>query len=422
MAMFTDAASIVFWGVMTFSILVVLHEGGHFVVARMFGVKVHEFMVGLPGPALRLHSRSGTIFGVTAVPLGGYVRIAGMEPGAEDEKLAAALAEVVRIGRVDAAGMAAHLDVDQGRAAAILFTLTDWGAIEAATDDDISYIPVIDYRSETPEDLLARARGVTYRGLSTFKRICVLSAGVIVNLVAAIAVFTFVLSIWGYYEPSLTISEVVAESAAANAGLAPGDTLVSLDGTEFTEWPAYTNAIASLDPGDAVTIGFVREGVTQETTAELGKSPEGLAFLGVGPTVAAVDLSVWTALKESVGWIGLVFVAIGNFFNPATFAVSVEGARSIVGISVEVQRAAEAGPLSYAWIVALLSLSLGAMNILPIPPLDGGKIALEIVERLAGRPIHRSVSVGLSVAGALLLFSFIGYVMYADVMRYFVNS
>ncbi len=422
MAMFMDVASIVFWGVMTFSILIVLHEGGHFLVARLFGVKVHEFMVGLPGPALRLHTRSGTVFGVTIVPLGGYVRIAGMEPGAEDDRLASALAAVVRTGRMDAASMADHLGINQERASAILFTLADWGAIVPSPDDEVSYTAAIDDRSETPDALLARARSVTYRGLSTLKRISVLSAGVLVNLVAAIAVFTFVLSIWGYYEQSLTLSEVVLDSAAAAAGLQVGDTLVSLNGEDVAEWMTFSTTIASLKPGDVVTVGYERDGVAREVTATLGKSPEGFAFLGVGPTVTVVDLSVWGALVESISWIGLVFVAIANFFNPATFATSVEGARSIVGISVEVQRAVEAGPLNYAWIVALLSLSLGVMNILPIPPLDGGKIALEIVERIAGRPIHRRIAIGMSVAGAMLLFSFIGYVMYADVMRYFVNS
>ena len=85
----------IFWGVVTFSILVVLHEGGHFLAARAFGVKVHEFMIGLPGPALRLKTKK-TTFGITVVPLGGYVRIAGMEPGPEDELMGPALAEITR--------------------------------------------------------------------------------------------------------------------------------------------------------------------------------------------------------------------------------------------------------------------------------------------------------------------------------------
>ena len=72
-------------------ILVVIHEGGHFLAARVFGVKVHEFMIGLPGPAFRFQGKR-TTYGVTAIPLGGYVRIAGMEPGPEDPLLGPALA------------------------------------------------------------------------------------------------------------------------------------------------------------------------------------------------------------------------------------------------------------------------------------------------------------------------------------------
>ena len=142
------------------------------------------------------------------------------------------------------------------------------------------------------------------------------------------------------------------------------------------------------------------------------------AFLGVGPTIETVRPSVIDALGQSLSWIGLVFVAVVQFFNPSTFAASVAGARSVVGISVETARAASEGVLPYVQIVALLSLSLGVINILPIPPLDGGKIAMEIIEKVIRRPIPRSITLGISVTGALLLFSLIGYLMYADVVRY----
>ncbi len=118
----------------------------------------------------------------------------------------------------------------------------------------------------------------------------------------------------------------------------------------------------------------------------------------------------------------MVFATIfGMFFNADLFRQTLAGSRSVVGLSVEVARAAAAGPLDYAWWIALLSLSLGVMNVLPIPPLDGGKIVMEILEKIMGRPIERRLAVAVSLVGALVLFSFIGYVMYADVMRYFIN-
>jgi len=128
------------------------------------------------------------------------------------------------------------------------------------------------------------------------------------------------------------------------------------------------------------------------------------------------------ALKDSFTWIGLVFKAISGFFRPSTFQTTVNSASSIVGASVEVSRAAEAGLQYYLLIVALLSLSLGVINVVPIPPLDGGKIAVELIERGLGRPLPRNVYLGLSAAGALTLFALIGYLMYADILKYVVRG
>lgn len=420
----TEAGYTVLWGVLTFSLLVVLHEGGHFLAARAFGVKVHEFMVGLPGPALRFRSkRSGTVFGVTAIPLGGYVRIAGMEPGPEDELLGPALKAATLAGRTDATTLSITLGIDADHAAKLLATLADWGAVEAAEDDDVSYLATLQADEHThPGELLDRARSVTYRALSTPKRITILSMGVITNLLTALVVFTTVLSVWGYYTQSLTLYDVAPGSGAQAAGLQAGDRITGFEDQEVTDWLALTTAISHSVPGESVEIAFVRDGKSQTAAAKLGTSEEGTPVLGVVSDVEHVNLSLGAAAVESIRMTGMVFAAIGRFFSPDTFKESVEGARSIVGISVEIAEAARNGPLSYAWMVALLSLSLGAMNILPIPPLDGGKIVLEFIEAAAGRPLGRKFSLGLSLSGAMLLFSLIGYLMYADVLRYFVQS
>ena len=122
-----------FWGIVTFSLLVVIHEGGHFLAARLFGVKVHEFMIGLPGPGAALRARRRPRYGVTAIPLGGYVRIAGMEPGPEDELLGPRSwpRHATRTGRCrDARRRARHRA--SARPTALLITLADWDALEHA--------------------------------------------------------------------------------------------------------------------------------------------------------------------------------------------------------------------------------------------------------------------------------------------------
>jgi regulator of sigma E protease len=174
--------------------------------------------------------------------------------------------------------------------------------------------------------------------------------------------------------------------------------------------------MGKTSPGDSISIGVLSNDVARTFTVTLGEK-EGHGYLGVGPGVEKVRYSVARAAGQAFMYTGMVFGAIVNFFNPSTFSESAQSSRGIVGISVMAADAAKAGALDYAWLIALLSLSLGVMNIMPIPPLDGGKIALEIIERIAGRPFGRRFSLSLSAAGAILLFSLIGYLMYADVAR-----
>ena len=408
-------AEIVIWGVLTFSILVVFHEMGHFLAARAFGVKVHEFMVGLPGPALRLKTKN-MAWGITAIPLGGYVRIAGMEPGPEDELLGAALDAVRAAGSLDARGLARDLGVQPDRAEALVATLADWKAVVLDDDGFATLTLDGDITSLDSSGLADRARSVTYRGQSTLRRIIILAMGVLTNLALAILTFTVVLSIWGYVDLSTQIDTVGEATPAEAAGILPGDVLIALDGDQIDRWDTFQMLMSRTRPEQDVTLTVERAGERIEIPVTLADS-DGHGYLGVGPTAVEVHPTVLESLGQSFRLTGLVFRAIVDLFNPTTFASSVQGVRGPVGISVMAAEAAEAGPLSYAGLVAMLSLSLGVMNILPLPPLDGGKIMLEIVERVMGRPISRAVSLGFSAVGAVLLFSLIGYIMYADIAR-----
>ena len=405
----------VLWGVITFSVLVVLHEMGHFLAARSFGVKIHEFMLGLPGPALRLRTKN-MAWGVTAIPFGGYVKIAGMEPGVEDELLGAALRFFRETPGATSRALARELGVDQMRAEDIVQTLRDWKAIEQADDGACTLTLDGDVTSLTEPQLAERARSVTYRGKSTPKRLAILSMGVIANLVVAILVFTIVLSVWGYEELTNDVGTVATGSPAALAGVREGDTVVALDGEPIDSWESFLLSMARTEPGQTVVLTVERDGDEVDIEAVLSEN-EGHGYLGVGPALEHVDPTVMQSLGESFRLTGLVFRAILDLFNPATFASTMQGVRGPVGVSVMAAEAARAGPLSYASLVALLSLSVGLMNILPIPPLDGGKMVVELVERAMGRPINRALNVGLNILGAVLLFSMIGYVMYADIVR-----
>lgn len=416
------ALSAILWGVPTFSLLVLLHEGGHFAVARAFGVKVHEFMLGLPGPAIRIHTKN-CAYGVTAIPLGGYVRIAGMEPGPEDPLMAEALKYVTRFGTATAIDLSTALGIEAARAETLLATLADWDALTVDEHDRDRYLAKAPAEeADNAPALLDAVRARTYRGQPAWKRIAILAAGVVVNLVVALAIFLFMLTVVGTPTQSLRLEDVVAGGPAASVGVVAGDRITSIDGRQLADWQALLDVIATHKPGDRITFTWQHDNAEKSASVVLDKSDRGTARLGVQAALENVRVGISEAFKMSFEWIGMVFSAIGGFFNPRTFQATVSQSSSIVGASVEVSRAAAEGPMYYTWIIALLSLSLGVINVVPIPPLDGGKIALEVIERVAGRPLPRNLTLGLSVFGTLMLFALIGYLMYVDVLRYVVNG
>jgi regulator of sigma E protease len=412
----------IFWGVITFSVLIVIHEGGHFLSARMFGVKVHEFMLGLPGPALRYKGKK-TTYGVTAIPLGGYVKIAGMDPGPEDPLLADALARLTLDGTTDGDRLAAAMGIDVEHADELLYTLADWGAATREHRRSTTFQAVYpEEAASDPAALLDTARADTYRALPMWKRIVVLSAGVVLNLLTAILVFTIVLSAYGSPEVSLKIAGVAPGGGAAMAGLVGGDRVTKIGATTLKTWDDLVATVAKHQPGDQVVVTVIRDGKTLTFPATLTKGPQGRAFLGVEAGQELVRLTPVKALGQSFVYVGMMFKAVGDFFRPSTFRTSLSQSSSVIGASVVVRQSVKMGPWIYAQIVAVLSLGLGVLNILPIPPLDGGKVALELAEGAAGRPLPRAVVIGFSVVGAALLFSLIGYLMYADTVRLITNS
>jgi regulator of sigma E protease len=411
-----------FWFIVTFSILVVLHEGGHFVVARAFGVHVHEFMIGLPGPAIRLHGKK-TDYGVTAIPLGGYVRISGMDPGPEDSRLGLVLAYVTRRRHVELDEVAHDLSLSVSDADTLLTTLVDWNAIKREKGNDDAFDAL--HPAELAEDsvaLLDLARSTTYRGLTAWKRISVLAAGVVVNLLSAVLVFVLVLTLVGIPTENLTVSMLVPKGGAVSAGVKVGETVTAIDGTRLADWDALVSAIAKHKPGDTITVTLKKGTAVRTIPVTLGTDDGTHARIGIQGTLANVRQSIPQALSMSFGLVGQVFVAIAGFFNPHTFQQSVQGATGVIGIAVLANQEAQRGPIDFAFFVALLSLSLGAMNILPIPPLDGGKVVLEIVEAVRRRPLSRRLSLGVSLAGMALLVALIGYLMYADVIRFVIQG
>ena len=451
---------VVVCGVVALSALVFVHEGGHYLVARALRVRATEFYLGLPcrWHLARKSRKVGTEFGVTPLLLGGYTRICGME-GAGDELLAPALKLICDRGRLRADELARELGVDLDRAYGLLATLCDWAAarplydpalgeregqrdwpaaFEApARDADLltEYDRGHDFSKPgstaagephptdlTAEELLARERSHTYQGVGFLRRCAILVAGPLVNVALAFVLVTgaFMVQGVGYVANVSTLGGVSAGSPAEAAGLRAGDTVTSIDGTPVSTWEELSAALAPLrEEGRDFELTYERDGVERTVTVDL---PDGQAVseVGVLATTGTYHLSLPEAAQATLGYTGQVASYVAQLIQPAHTMEVLDQSSSVVGIANMVAQAASTGVSDLVVVVAAISMSLGFMNLLPIPPFDGGKILIEIIQLVIGRPLSERVQMGLSYVGlAFILFVFV-VVLRNDILRFIV--
>ncbi len=145
-------------------------------------------------------------------------------------------------------------------------------------------------------------------------------------------------------------------------------------------------------------------------------------MLGVYLGYERVHLSVWASLKESASYIVQTVQAYGSLFNPQTAAETVSESSSVVGIAVMASQAASYGWLSWLYLLAAVSLALGVMNLLPLPPLDGGRILIEIIQKIIGRELSANIVNGLTMAMMALLLVLFVVLIGQDLQNFVFNS
>ncbi|MCL2757609.1 MAG: M50 family metallopeptidase, partial [Coriobacteriia bacterium] len=294
----------------------------------------------------------------------------------------------------------------------------------AATIDGVDYPqgaprPVADL--EAAQTHIDAERRYTYTGIPWWRRVVVLLGGSVFNLLFAIIVITSVLMIVGTAHPSTTIGTIIEGSPAAQAGLVPGDVLKSVNGVECETWGDFTQAVAAYKVGETVRLGYTHEGIERLALITLADN-EGRPLVGVTTKFERGPFPFPDALRVSVGLIGQVVQIIFQLLNPATFSETVSQSSSIVGIAVEAERAASSGLLSFITLSALLSISIGLMNLLPVPPLDGGKIIVETIQRVTKRIVPPRVINTISIVALLLLGLLFIVVTNQDIHRYFLGG
>ena len=395
----------IFVAILGLALLILVHEAGHFFVARAVGMRPRRFYLGFP-PALVKVVRNGIEYGIGAIPLGGYVKIPGMHrPAASDldVQLAPALAEdpslfpkVARVKR----GLEAN-DLDSARDA--LPELER--AVEEATLSPSAGKAARRSVEEVQDGLSSDA----YWRQRTWKRVAVIFAGPGVNIVAAIVLVAlgYLLGVPG--DPDRAVKNVKANTPAASVGLHAGDTIIAVNGRETPNFDTVSRLIRA-SKGKPITVTVLRNGKAVMLGPVRTKQIGSRWALGFQPGWKEVSYGPVKALTKSLSITWETTKATITFLPRLATGAGRKQVSSPVGIVDVSSQAVSLTFTLYLQILGLISISLAILNLLPLLPLDGGHILFSIIEGLRGRAVGREVYERVSAIGIalFLVLTFIG--------------
>ena len=391
----------IFVSILGLGFLILIHEAGHFFVARAVGMNPRKFYLGFP-PALAKTRRKGIEYGIGAIPLGGYVKIPGMHrpaAGDLDVYFGRAVEEVPSLRRPveELRRRLDESDYDEGRdSIARLATAVEESSLSLparrAADRGLGEVG-----DALAQDAYWRAR--------TWKRVAVIFAGPGANLLLTFILFTL-LYMSGGGKATRTVEDVVADTPAAAMGLQAGDRILAIGGRRVE--PEGIAETISGSNGRPLRVVVQRDGKTVVLGPVAPEKSDGayrLGFVLHGEGLGVVDSS-WEAVRVT----GLVTKEIGASLGRLVHGEGRKDISSPVGIVRGSSDALEKGVQDFFWVLGLISLSLALLNLLPLLPLDGGHILFSLIEGVRGKAVGREVYERVSAVGLalVLLLFFIG--------------
>ncbi|MHA6719366.1 M50 family metallopeptidase [Sphingomonas sp. RS6] len=336
-------SSAILFAVLAFALvigpLVFLHELGHYLAGRAFGVKAEEFSIGFGREIVGITDRRGTRWKFGWLPLGGYVRFAGdMNPASQPSP--------------------------------------EWLRLPA------------------------HERAQTFQAKPLWQRAIIVAAGPIANFVVAIVILSAFVLVFGENRTPSVVGTVVPGSGAATAGLQPGDHIISLGGRSVETYSDLAQ-FTQLRPNERVRIRFERGGETRSVEATIGVIVEQDRFgneirigqLGIG-VAKSVQVPVSALQAPIVGAhmagdiVRMTADGLGQIITGRRSMKEMGGPLRIAQVSGE---QLSLGPTEFAFLVALVSINLGFINLLPVPVLDGGHLLFYAVEAVRRRPVEPQV-------------------------------
>jgi regulator of sigma E protease len=382
--------------------LIIIHEAGHFFVARAVGMRPRKFYIFFP-PAIFKRVRNGIEYGIGAIPLGGYVKIPGMHRPAGGDLRAHLQPAVEEAPWLDGHVTRAAEPLDAMRYDDARVALADLRAAVGRADLTEAVANAADRGLTDIEDGLS---GDAYWRATTWKRVAVIFAGPGVNLIFAIGLLAAVFALG--VPMANTVESVEPGTPAVEAGLRPGDRIVAINGDEVT--PVLTDRVASHIRGseaEPVQLTIERDGRRIDLPTVETEKLDGIWRLGFVLQQTEESFGPVQSMKYAFLETWAVTEATGSAIARLVTGSSRDEISSPVGIVQGSSDALEIDYRIYLRILALISLSLALLNLLPLLPLDGGHIAFSLLEGARGRAIPRVAyerASAIGIALVLLLF------------------
>lgn len=433
----TDTLRILIAGGIVLGVLVLLHEWGHFIAAKWCGVRVDVFSIGF-GPRLWGIKRGDTDYRISALPLGGYVRMAGDNPVEERTGAAYEFLSRPRWQRC--------LIAVAGPAMNILLTFVVFMGVFWLVG-----IPTPSYFRQAPEvigvphdvsptgvltgDRIIQVNGVstpTWRAINSQAAnvkpgdtlsIVVLRNGAQTTLSVPVTQESSGDDLFGFPPMRPVLDEVFPGTPADKAGLQSGDVITSVDGKPVVTFPQFVDAVHSSD-GNEIRFHVQRNGhdVPLSITPIHAMDAEGKMVWQLGVSAATEDFyerqsfvaSARSSFESTVNGVRQIGNVLGGL---ASGKVSVRDLQGVIGIARESGRAAKRGAVDLIFLGAVISLNLGLLNLLPIPILDGGHVLMLAIEGIMRRDLGIAFKERFVQVGLVFLLGLFAFVMYSDIMR-----
>lgn len=343
--------------VFALGLIIFVHEFGHFSAAKLSGVKVNRFSIGFP-PHILKKQMGETEYCLGIIPLGGYVKMAGM--------------------------------------------------LDESLDQEIKGEPW------------------EFASKSTPKKVFIIIAGVIMNFILAAVIFGIITLKIGLpvVSDSPVVNQIIPDYPAAKAGMNAGDKITAINGQSIDSWKQLTQIVHGL-PNKQISVTWIDNGetmhasVTTRSERQLidGKLKE-VGLLGIAPKIsyreAGIFESIGSGFSQMWQWGKITGLSL------KMLVTGEESVRSIGGpifIAKLAGQEARNGFLDLLNLIAIISINIGLLNILPIPALDGGQLAIILIEGAKGKPLKMKTRLVIQQIGMVLLLTFMIFVIFNDIAR-----